>query len=725
MKDRQKFCTPYDILGGILSGLLIVVISTAFTALVFKGSLIAYFSIGISCALVGAGITNLLTASYSSFSSAIARIEPASGAILAIIFANIAAMTTLPSTAIFPTLLATLTVSSLITGVALFLLGYLRLGHIVRFLPYPVLGGLISGTSWIMGYTTFAMIANNNFSLQNLLQHEIILQLCLGFGFALFLLVMTKINKRTWILPVSLLVFSVVINLFLSLNHVTHVDAVQRGWLFSSFKPTLVLQSVNVSMFYQIDWAAIFSQLAYLFSFSGVIIIILLFNVSSLETTLKEKADLDHELKIAGIGNLVGGVFSGATANLSLSGTLVNQSMGAASRVSGVIASVVCAAVLFLYPALVSFLPKPVIGGLLIFIASRLLIEWLYTDRHKLPIIDYFIVVAILITIAIYGFMPGVIVGIIITCIVFIVRYAQIDAVKFTTTRQNYPSNVIRPAYEQDWLNTHGKAIQLFKLQDYLFFGSAKFLLDKITRLLDVDKKRELKFLIFDFQLVNGIDSSASFSFIRLQQIIAKLNLKIIFTHCSDSLIAQFKSQDVITDTDENIILADLDQGMEWCEEQLLKNMPAELKPKELSIVDTLSQLTLDKAQQVIFTTYLEKMAVPKNAYICMEGELLDGLYFIESGEVSVLLENENSVMRLSKSGPGTIVGEISFYLRTPRSASVRTELPCVIYKLTADALVKLESDYPEIAVRFHKSIVRVLALRVVQTNYELKLIAQ
>src|SRR5207249_2766836 len=133
---------------------------------------------------------------------------------------------------------------------------------------------------------------------------------------------------------------------------------------------------------------------------------------------------------------------SGVPANLSISGTILNKDAGATHRISGIVASAVVLFVLFIFPEIVSYLPKPIIGGLLFFISFTLLIEWLYIGWKKLPFIDYFIVVGILIAVAVWGFLTGVVVGIIITCIVFIIRYARIDAIKFATTAENYHSNV-------------------------------------------------------------------------------------------------------------------------------------------------------------------------------------------------------------------------------------------------------------------------------------------
>jgi SulP family sulfate permease len=714
-----------DWIAGMLSGLLIIVIATAYTALIFKESLTVYFSIGISCAVLGSCLINFLAASRSAFPFAIARAEPAPGAILALIFANLASHH-LPASTLLPTLLATLSLATFLVGVSMAFIGYFRLGHIIRFLPYPVLGGVITGTAWIMACSSFTLMTNGVvLNAANFFKPAVLEPCLLGLGFALFLLVTPKNKVRSWILVGSLVVTSLALVLFLRFMHISHEEAIKAGWFFAHFKPSFALEGMNPSDFNQIAWSLIAEQAGYLLSFVGIIIIITLLNISSLETLVRGKADLDQELKILGVGNLLSGFFCGASANLSFSGTLLNWNAGATQRFSGILASLICLAVLFFLPEAVSYLPKPLIGGLLLSIALSLIGQWLYTGWRTLPRVDYFIVLFILIMIATWGFLPGVVAGIFITCAVFIVRYTRLDVVKFSATGENLRSNVVRPIYQQKWLATQGHDIQVFKLQGYLFFGSAKLLVDKISLLLEIEAKKRPHFLIFDFQLVNGIDSSASFSFIRLQQLIDSSKMRIVFTGCSPLLSIQLKEQGVIGDASSFRVFPDLDQGLEWCEQALLEILPAELKPDTSVMAGTLDQLIPDPDQQKDFLKYLHKMEIPAHYHLFRQGDRVDCLYFIESGEVSVILEGEHAALRLSKSGAGTIVGEMGFYLHMKRSATVRAETACVLYRLTEEAMAKLEAEHPEIALVFHKSIVRVLALRVVQTNYELEVVSQ
>jgi SulP family sulfate permease len=61
---------------------------------------------------------------------------------------------------------------------------------------------------------------------------------------------------------------------------------------------------------------------------------------------------------------------------------------------------------------------------------------------------------------------------------------------------------------------------------------------------------------------------------------------------------------------------------------------------------------------------------------------------------------------------PGTVVGEIGFYLGKPRTASVVATQPGVVYRLSLSAFRRLEADHPQIAAALHQWIANILAER-------------
>ena len=91
-----------------------------------------------------------------------------------------------------------------------------------------------------------------------------------------------------------------------------------------------------------------------------------------------------------------------------------------------------------------------------------------------------------------------------------------------------------------------------------------------------------------------------------------------------------------------------------------------------------------------------------------------------------VVVELDNGrLMRVRTMEAGTVVGEIGLYLGQPRLASVVTEEPCVVSRLSAESLSRMQKENPTLASAFHEFMVRVLAERVTQQNRTLRALVE
>ena len=110
----------------------------------------------------------------------------------------------------------------------------------------------------------------------------------------------------------------------------------------------------------------------------------------------------------------------------------------------------------------------------------------------------------------------------------------------------------------------------------------------------------------------------------------------------------------------------------------------------------------------------LKRQEVDAGFYLVRQGDPPKDLYFIESGEITAQLEETGrKPFRLGTVRAGQVVGEVGFYLGHERTASVVTEVPSTIYRLSKEGLHQLEETDPEAAAVFHQVIARLLAERV------------
>jgi SulP family sulfate permease len=324
--------------------------------------------------------------------------------------------------------------------------------------------------------------------------------------------------------------------------------------------------------------------------------------------------------------------------------------------------------------------------------------------------------------IAAFGFLIGVGVGTLVALVMFVVEYSRGDVVSRAISGAAYRSNVDRDPGHLAILRDRGERIHVFELQGYLFFGTASSLLDRIKERLNDARQQEARFVVIDFRRVTGLDSSAVLVFTKARQLAASRGLSLVLTGVGDRLRRQLERGGFAEDPDGGVrILPDLDRGVQWCEDRLLEEAgaPSSAAPPPLEEQLRASLGSVDPSRLL---PYLEAIEVDAGQTVMRQGEPSEGLYFLESGRLTVQLESpEGGRMRLRTMGPGTVVGEVTLYLGTTRTASVVAEVPSRLHRLSADALARMERGDPTVAAAVHRMFARLLAERLTDTLNEVE----
>ena len=472
-----------------------------------------------------------------------------------------------------------------------------------------------------------------------------------------------------------------------------------------------------------IDWKLIITQADRIGTILILSCISMLLNASGLELVVREEIDLNRELKSVGAANILAGAAGGTVGIHSLSLSTLGYTMGAKSRMIGVFSALLCGSILFFGSSLLSYFPKPVMGGVLLFLGFSFLYQWLYESWFKLPRIDCVLIFLILIVIAVFGFLEGVGAGILVAVVIFVYNYSRVSVIKQTLSGVQYHSNVDRAPQQQRMLSEKGGSLHILKLQGFIFFGTANNLYEEL-RLRVYDKnKMPLRFVVLDFRFVNGVDSSAVNSFTKMKIYAEAQEYVLIFTALSQELLGEFRRGGFVFDQSTHFqTFPDLDRAVEWCEDQILTCENVDICEETQGMEDQLRAFFPNDDMIARFMQHLEQRRVPAGYYLIHQGDPPHSLYFLESGQITVRLQNEHGqTVRLRTGGPGTVVGELGLYLRSPSMASVMTEKESVFYRLSVDALKQIEETYPEIAAAFHKFMVHRLSERLIYTNRSLQ----
>lgn len=709
---------------GLISGLVTLTYSISYIALIFSGELSSYLSLGGSSALIGAALLSLIVALTSSLPFTIAGPDGSAAAVVAVMATAIASrLTSLgKESEVFPTIWVTLLLSTVFTGIFLYILGRLHLGRFIRFIPYPVVGGFLAGVGWLLTAGSFTVMAGIPLSLAtlpDLLEFQTVLHWVPGLLLGVLLKVALGRYKHFLVMPSLLLLAIAFAHLGLWLTGIPLAEASHQGWLYESFSSRQLLKPWIAFSWESVNWSVLAQQFGNLITLVVVVAINILLGATGLEIATEQDVDLDHELRSSGMANVFTGLCGGMEGHLSLSRSLVNYKAGANHRLAGVVAALFCTAVLFWGGAVLSYIPKPVLGGLLLYLGIDLLIEWCYEAWFNISHLDYVLILIILLIVANFGFLQGVGVGLVISCLLFVVKYSTNHVIRNALSGSNYRSKFERSFHEQKLLRTQGEQLCILCLQGYVFFGTANTLLNYVRERLVTKNHPAIRFLILDFRLVAGLDSSAALSFIKMKQLAQKCSVTLVFTQLSPRVLSKLQKSGCIEQENEQNCqtFPDLDRGVEWCESKIIETAAFRRK-RFIPLVIQLEEFFPLPHQVKQFMRYLEKLQVPSGFFLFRQGDAPKSLYFIESGQVSLLLDvDHGQIKRLGTSSAGTVIGYVGLYRNSPHPASAITDQSSRLYRLSSESLQKMQIDEPQLAAAFHQFIARLLAERLVQAR--------
>ncbi len=716
-----------NLVAGITSGLVAVVYSVSFAALIFSERLTPFFPQGVGAALIGATLAAIMVAWRSPFPFAIAGPEANSAIILALAARSIATALPLQDAAVYPTVWAAIILGTITSGLFLYLLGRFRLGQLARYVPYPVIGGFLAGTGCLIAKSSFKVMTGiplNWAELPRLWDKSVAPEWIAGLGVAALLVAVLARFKHFLVLPGFLLGGIVVSNGVRLLLAQRQIDA--SHWFFEPFSAAGVWQAWTFSTITEIHWNVLWHQSGLLLAMVAIVTLSILLNATGLELASGRNVDLNDELRADGLANLINGLCGGMVGYLSINRCLLNQRAGASSPVAGIIAGLFCGSVLIVGSSVLASVPKPLLGGLLLSIGWNLIVRWVWRSFRQLPPFDYLLVVAILLVIVWAGFIPGIASGILIACILFIVSYGRTSSIKYKLSGRAFRSNVYRSGAQQSLLESEGDSISIFVLHGFVFFGTANDLLDRVRERLANPEEKKLTVALFDFRLVTGLDSSAVLSFQKLGQIAEKAHLQMIFTQISPRIEAQLVQGGLGRNVRSGFVsFPDLDRGMECCENTLLDHACL-LNLPPVPLAAQLAALMNSAELASVLLAYVEKIDLQEGDYLFRQGDSAGSLYFLEAGRVSIVLELANgTTLRRRTYTHGTIVGEMGFFSGAPRSASVIADQPSHLHGLSHEAFRQIERDLPLLAARFNQGIVNLIADRLRRSEEEVKNLLQ
>ena len=490
---------------GLIGGLGLLVAEVAFGGFIFSGPLSPYFPQGVGLVLFGNFASCLLIALLSDYRGAISGLPAAPMAVMVLIGAGM----DLEGDALFITTAAALVISAAVAGACCLMIGQLRLAELLRFIPFPVAAGVVAGTGGVVLLAAMSLMgaALDWRAPAAILNAATLAQWGPGAAFGLMLFVAMKHWRNALILPAGVVLAGTLFHVALSILDVSVAEARGSGLLFSGGTGGGLWPVFQFGDLALVDWLAVAGQIPNMLTLIVVAVIYLVMNLAAIELAANQELDWNHEFRSAGAASVLAGLGGGTVGCLIVPPSLRSRMLGAASRLTGIVAALVLGAALLAGDGMLELIPVPVVGGILFFTALGMIEEGLVKSRARMPRTEFSVVLLMFVAIVGFGFLEGVGAGLLATLVFFALHLSRLDPVEARFTAAERQSSKARTVPERVILLTEGKRVLGFRLRGYVFFGSACPLAVNLRQAINGEPRPVC--ILLDISAVSGFDSSA------------------------------------------------------------------------------------------------------------------------------------------------------------------------------------------------------------------------
>src|SRR5580700_6258484 len=707
-----------DILGGSAASVLTVTFGLSYSLLIFGGPLSPYLSYGVAATFIASAILAGVIAVGSSLPFAVSGPESSTAAMMGILASSMAEhmAATNPSASVLEPVLITLALATILTGIVLCGFGMTRMGRAIRYVPYPVVGGFLGATGCLILLGAVRVITGQRLQFATLGQFEDFLtlsKLAAACVMALILYLTWHRSRSSFGLPVILVGGVIAGHILFWLTGTSLAEAQAAGWTFQSLPNADFMLPWSVEGIEKYPWHTLPELSGNLIAVIFVTASCTLFNTTGIEVAVQREANLERELNVTGIANMLSGALGGYTGCISISRSVLNFNSGGSSPLSGFTVAAMSLLMLLFAPTLLGYMPKFVLGGLLIYLAADQLHKWIVQSRRRLSFTEYLSLLAIIVIIVQWGFIAGILIGTVIGCATFALSAARIDSIKYSFDGSEYRSSLDRSREDQAVLSVHGGKIQGLNLQSYLFFGSANRLYQHVKAL--IARHPECRFLVFDFKLVTGIDSSAAYSFAQIKRTAHDLGIRLVLVHLPTAAEKALRSSGFVSP--EVSIVPELDHALEWCENEIITQHEGR-GDEEASLRDWFVRILGSEEEAAELIHRCERLEVEAGDVIVRTGDPASSMHFILDGRVGVMIPTaDGELTRVRSLGRYTTIGEMGLVTRAPRNATIQAEVASVLYVLSVQQFEAIKSENPALSQKLLTFFILVMAERLTFAN--------
>ena len=442
-----------------------------------------------------------------------------------------------------------LAVATILAGVLLVLMGVLRMGTMIKFIPYTITTGFTAGiavTILIGQLKDFFGLTFTRSPVETMEKVEEVAHTfhtanwtAVGVGVLALaiLIVWPKIFKKIPASLIAVIVTAGTVKLF-SLP----VNTIGDLYIISSDLPKFTIPSIS--------YDTVAAVLPDAFTIAVLAAIESLLSAVVADEMIGSRHNSNMELVAQGAGNAASALFGGIPATGAIARTAANIKNGGCSPVAGMVHAVVLLLVLVLLMPYAALIPMPCIAAILFQVAYNMS-GWrtvVNVVRHS-PKSDVAVLVTTFLLTVIFDLVVAIAVGLSLACLLFMKRMADVSDVK----EWDYVEDT---GDDQGRLKKVPPHVMVYEFTGPLFFGAA----DKIPH---IERNTGRNVLILRMRSVPAMDITALNSLRRLYEECKSKNIKVLFSHVNEQPMSVFQRSGLYDLVGEESFVPNIDAALD------------------------------------------------------------------------------------------------------------------------------------------------------------------
>ena len=366
-----------------------------------------------------------------------------------------------------------LMIATVMAGVFLLLFGLLKLGTIIKYIPYPIVVGFTSGIAVtifttqikdLFGLTIESVPSDfiekwgcyiSHFSTADLWCSIV------GILSVAIIALTPKVSKKIPGSLVAIIVMTVAALILKNYFGVTTIETIGDRFSVSSAIPDAHMPAMT--------WDTIKSLVAPALTIAVLGAIESLLSATVADGVIGAHHNSNTELVAQGLANIASPIFGGIPATGAIARTMTNINNGGKTPVSGIVHAIVLLLIFLFFMPLAKYIPMACLAGVLVIVSYGMSGWRSFLALMKNPKSDVTVLLITFFLTIIFDLTVAIEVGLIIACLLFMKRVSEITDVKAVTDEINEESDMIKDNAEH---LTIPEGVEVYEINGPYFFGA-------------------------------------------------------------------------------------------------------------------------------------------------------------------------------------------------------------------------------------------------------------